>query len=360
MSVKKEKNVELMSTKKVIVGLSGGIDSTASAYQLIKEGYEVIGVTFDFFGSENTLTAAGLAAERLGIKHHIVHAQRQFQEKVIEPFIEGYKKGQTPNPCLLCNREMKFKLLTEFADRNDYALIATGHYAEVVKVGDEFKLLASLNQDKDQSYFLYHLDQNVLSRLLFPLDCFRSKDAVRQTIKELLPELSAGNESQGICFIPKKNHTLFLKEAVFGLNPTLPGNFVDTAGKILGIHRGIHGFTLGQTRGLGIKQSKRLVVIDIIPETNTVVLDEEAALFKNEIWINHLYLHLGADLTGSELTFKTCRWGNHYHGNVECLNNGQAIIHCREPVRAPTPGQALVFYQGRQVLGGGIIKKNLI
>jgi len=349
-----------MCKKKVIIGLSGGIDSAASAYQLIKEGYEVIGVTFDFFGSEKTLEAAGLVAERLGIKHHILHATRQFQEKVIKPFIDGYKKGETPNPCLLCNREMKFKLLTEFADRNDHALIATGHYAEVVKVGDEFKLLASQNKDKDQSYFLYHLDQNVLSRLLFPLDRFSSKDAVRQSIKELLPDLSAGNESQGICFIPKKNHILFLKEAVFGSNPTFPGNFVDTSGKILGIHPGIHGFTLGQTRGLGIKQSKRLVVIDIMPETNTVVLDEESALFKNEICIDHLYLHLREDLTGSDLTFKTCRWGNAYQGNVECYKNGQAIVYSEEPVRAPAPGQALVFYRGRQVLGGGIIKKNLI
>ena len=348
-----------MIKKKVIIGLSGGIDSAASAYQLIKEGYEVIGVTFDFFNSETTLKAAAMVAETLGIEHHIVHAQHRFSEKVIAPFIDGYKKGQTPNPCMLCNREMKFKLLGQLAQKNGNALIATGHYAEIAKAGNQFRLLASRNSRKDQSYFLYHLDQDVLSRLLFPLDHFESKDEVRQTIKNLLPDLSAGNESQGICFIPQKNHTLFLKEAVWGSQPTPSGNFVDASGKILGKHRGIHGFTLGQTRGLGIKQTSRLVVTEILPETNTIVLAEESVLYKKEIIIGDLFLQAGEDLTETDLSFKTCRWGNAYLGRVEKLSEGQAIVQCKDPVRAPTPGQALVFYRGRQVLGGGIIKKNL-
>lgn len=348
-----------MSKKKVIIGLSGGIDSAASAYQLMKEGYEVIGVTFNFFNSESTLKAAGLVAETLGIEHHVVHAQQQFSEKVIAPFIEGYKKGQTPNPCMLCNREMKFKLLWQMAEKNDNAWIATGHYAEIAKEGNQFRLLASRNAQKDQSYFLYHLDQDILSRLLFPLDHFESKNEVRQTIKNLLPDLSAGNESQGICFIPQKKHTLFLKEAVWGSQPTPSGNFVDESGKILGKHRGIHSFTLGQTRGLGIKQTGRLAVADIIPETNTIVLAEESALYQKEIIIGDLFLHAGEDLTETDQVFKTCRWGNPCLGRVEKFSNGQAIVHCKDPVRAPTPGQALVFYRGRQVLGGGIIKKHL-
>lgn len=346
-----------MNKKKVIIGLSGGIDSAASAYLLKSEGYEVIGVTFNFFGSENTIEAAKMIAQGLGIEHHVIHAQEQFKEKVITPFVEGYKNGETPNPCLLCNREMKFNLLRQFANQEDNAYIATGHYAEIRKVGRGFQLLASQNEAKDQSYFLYHLDQQTLSRLLFPLNCFKSKEMVRKLLLNSFPDMSRGNESQGICFIPKKNHGLFLKEAVYGSRPTPTGNFVDSSGKILGTHRGIHSFTIGQTRGLGISQNKRLVVVDIIPEQNTVVLDEEAVLYQSKILIKDLHFQGNNDLPTPGLTFKTCRWGPLYSGRFERLANDHGIVYSDQPVRAPAPGQALVFYKGRQVLGGGIIKK---
>ncbi len=346
-----------MKKKKVIIGLSGGIDSAASAYLLKNEGYEVIGVTFNFFNAANTIKASKAVAEKLNIEHHVLEAQDQFKEKVIEPFVDGYKNGETPNPCMICNQQMKFRLLREFADANDQAMIATGHYAEVRKVGDDYHLWASQNPNKDQSYFLYHLDQQTLSRLIFPLNRFESKDDVRKIIMELLPELSRGGESQGICFIPKKSHSLFLKQAVFGSNPTPTGNFVDRSGKILGRHTGIHGFTLGQTRGLGIHSVKRLAVIDVIPETNTIVVDEEESLYQSEIFIDQLYFQLKEGLPEAGFTFKTCRWGYEYKGLVEIISDNQAIVHCHKPVRAPTPGQALVFYRERQVLGGGIIKR---
>lgn len=343
--------------KKVIIGLSGGIDSAASAYLLKNEGYEVIGVTFNFFNAENTIAAAKSVARTLNIEHHVLDEQSQFNEKVIQPFIDGYKKGETPNPCMLCNQRMKFKLLSKFASANDDAMMATGHYAEVRKVDDTYQLWASPNPNKDQSYFLYHLDQQILSRLIFPLNCFESKDEVRKIIVGLLPELSRGSESQGICFIPKKSHGLFLKQAVFGSNPSPTGNFVDPAGKILGRHPGIHGFTLGQTRGLGIRSDKRLAIIDVLPATNTVVLDEEEALYQSEILVDQLYFQLENGLPETGFTFKTCRWGYEYEGRVEMLSKTKAIVHCHQPVRAPAPGQALVFYRDRQVLGGGIIKR---
>lgn len=346
-----------MKKKKVIIGLSGGIDSAASAYLLKNEGYDVIGVTFNFFNAENTIKAAKTVAEKLNIEHHVMEAQDQFNEKVIQPFVEGYKNGETPNPCMLCNQQMKFRLLREFADANDQAMIATGHYAEVQKIDKSYQLWASQNPNKDQSYFLYHLDQETLSRLIFPLNRFESKDEVRKIIMELLPELSHGSESQGICFIPKKNHSLFLKEAVFGSNPTPAGNFVDRSGKILGRHAGIHGFTLGQTRGLGIHSDQRLAVIDVIPETNTVVVDIEESLYQSKIFIDQLRFQLKEGLPETGFAFKTCRWGYEYEGKVELLSKTTAMVHCHKPVRAPAPGQALVFYRGRQVLGGGIIKR---
>jgi len=341
----------------VIIGLSGGIDSAASAYLLKNEGYEVVGVTFNFLDAENTIDAARRVAEKLKIKHHVLAAQKQFREKVIDPFVAGYKLGETPNPCMLCNQNMKFKLLREFSAANGDAMIATGHYAEIRKRENTYQLWASPNPNKDQSYFLYHLDQDMLGHLLFPLNGFKSKAAVREIILGLLPELSRGKESQGICFIPKKGHGLFLKNAVFGNNPTASGNFVDATGKILGRHPGIHQFTPGQTRGLGINSDKRLAVVEVIPATNTVVLDEEKALFQNRILVDELIVQSQTGLPEIGFTFKTCRWGHEYEGRIERLSRAQAVIHSDVPVRAPAPGQALVFYQGRQVLGGGIIKR---
>lgn len=355
MNVKRKNKI--VKKKKVIVGISGGIDSAASAYLLKNEGYEVIGVTFNFFDLENMIFAAKSVAEKLAIEHHVLEAKQQFADKVIKPFINGYKKGETPNPCMLCNQNMKFNLLNQFAKENDNALIATGHYADVIKVGSDYQLLASLNKNKDQSYFLYHLNQETLGRLIFPLNRFESKRDVRKSIVRLFPDLSHGNESQGICFIPKKGHYLFIKEAVFGANPTPSGNFVDATGKILGKHSGIHAFTLGQTRGLGIQNEKRLAVMEIIPETNTIVLAREEALYQTEIFVDQIYFQHQNGLPETGFTFKICRWGEEYKGSIELLSNHQAMIHCHKPVRAPAPGQALVFYQERQVLGGGIIKK---
>ncbi|WP_303868684.1 tRNA 2-thiouridine(34) synthase MnmA [Acetobacterium wieringae] len=346
-----------MNRKKVIIGLSGGIDSAASAYRLQGEGYEVIGVTFNFLNAETTINAAKLVAEKLKIEHHVLAAQNEFQKKVINPFVAGYRLGKTPNPCLLCNQNMKFKLLRDFATANGDAMIATGHYAEVRQHEGAYQLWASPNANKDQSYFLYHLDQDILGRLLFPLNAVTSKDAVRKEILRLLPELAQGAESQGICFIPKKDHGLFLKEAVFGNNPTTPGNFVDKTGRILGKHLGIHHFTPGQTRGLGITGEKRLAVVEVIPATNTVVLDEEQSLYQSRILVDALVIQSSGGLPETGFTFKTCRWGHEYDGQIERLSGTQAIVHSQVPVRAPAPGQALVFYQGRRVLGGGIIKR---
>lgn len=346
-----------MNRKKVIIGLSGGIDSAASAYRLQSEGCEVIGVTFNFLNAETTINAARMVAEKMDIEHHVLEAQNEFQKKVIDPFVAGYQRGETPNPCLLCNQNMKFKLLRDFATINGDAMIATGHYAEVRQHEGAYQLWASANPHKDQSYFLYHLEQEILGRLLFPLNAVTSKDEVRKEILSLLPELAQGAESQGICFIPKKGHGLFLKEAVFGNNPTAPGNFVDTTGKILGKHPGIHHFTPGQTRGLGINSSHRLAVVEVIPATNTVVLDEEVNLYQNRILVDALVIQSPEGLPETGFTFKTCRWGHEYEGRIERLPGTQAIVHSQVPVRAPAPGQALVFFKGRQVLGGGIIKR---
>lgn len=347
----------IKTKKQVIIGLSGGIDSATAAYQLKNEGYEVISVTFNFFNEEKMLETAAKVADQLGIIHHVINAQSQFKQSVIKPFINGYKSGETPNPCMFCNQRLKFKLLLETAAEYHNPKIATGHYAEIQKIGQFYRLLASKNKTKDQSYFLYHLNQSILSRLILPLNRFESKAEVREIIKGVLPDIAGGSESQGICFIPKGNHALFLKEAIFGSRPVPKGNLVDRHGKILGKHPGIHGFTLGQTRKLGIENPRHLAVVDIVPETNMVILDDESALLKSKILIDDLYLNLEKDQFQSAFTFRTSCWGTSYSGTIEWLSEGEAIVHSTVPVRAPAPGQALVFYKDRQVLGGGIIKK---
>lgn len=347
----------IKTKKQVIIGLSGGIDSATAAYRLKNEGYEVIGVTFNFFNEEKMLKTAAEVADQLGISHLVINAQSRFRKNVIEPFIDGYKSGRTPNPCMFCNQRLKFKLLLETAADYHNAKIATGHYAEIQKVGKFYRLLASKNKTKDQSYFLYHLNQSILSRLILPLNSFESKAEVRGMLLGVLPDIARGPESQGICFIPKGNHTLFLKEAIFGSQPVPKGNFLDSHGKILGKHPGSHGFTLGQTRKLGIENPNHLAVVDIISETNVVILDDESALFKSKILIDELALNLKKEQFSNGFTFRTCCWGTSHSGTIEWLPKGQAVVHSTVPVRAPAPGQALVFYEDRHVLGGGIIKK---
>ncbi|MEG1619897.1 MAG: tRNA 2-thiouridine(34) synthase MnmA [Eubacterium sp.] len=350
----------MKNKKNVVIGISGGIDSTAAALLLKNEGYTVFGVTFNFFGDQALLKSAKKAAEYLGIQHEILDCRKDFKKTVIEPFIDGYLKGYTPNPCVLCDKEMKFKNLIDYADSHDAFYIATGHYLQLKEENGEIQLLKSLNLNKDQSYYLYTLDQNTLRRLIFPLERYESKDHVRQLLTNAHIEISFNKESQGICFIPDGNYGRFIrKELPLSLLPS--GRFKESkSGKILGSHPGFYYFTVGQRKKLGTAFQKKYCVVEIRPETNEVVLGNESELLTNYIYFKESHFILNLKIEKDKLiTFKICRWGYELEGFLNINDNGCGFIKSKIHVRAPMPGQSIVFYNENVLIGGGTIEYNV-
>lgn len=344
--------------------MSGGIDSTCSAQKLKNQGYQVIGISFDFLGNPLLGKEVAAIASSLGIEHHFIDCKQLFKDQVISPFLEIYQRGQTPNPCLICNQMMKFPLLFKWANKLGCDWIATGHYAGIKKINGQVWLLKSQDRNKDQSYFLYHLSQGELSRLLLPLEDFVDKQAVRKAIEKDFPQIAQGRESQGICFIPENNHVRFLKENCLGSGPVKRGAFVDLRGNRLGAHRGALGYTPGQAVKIaGKNDDQEFFVIAVNLQRNWVILGHEEDLYKQSIIISDIKLNglSFEDLIGEkELTFKVCCKGESYQGRIERLNSDQEStkrlnIVATTGVRAPAVGQALVIYKGTRLIGGGLI-----
>lgn len=340
-----------MKKEKVVVGFSGGADSTAAALILKSKGYEVLGVTFDFFGNEKLLQKAGEVAEKIGIRHTCVDKRKPFEENVIEPFIQDYLSGYTPNPCVRCDAVMKFNGLMEYANANDAEYIATGHYLKLEKSRGSVAVKKSANLRKDQSYYLYTLDQACLNRLIFPLGSFESKDMVRSFISEQGIDIPKSEESQGICFIPDGNYARFIKKAISLMQE---GRFRDRSGKILGSHHGFYHYTVGQKRGVPLISGKRYTVIALHPKCNEVILGEESELYHKRIFLKDLHFTDGSLHTG-RVQFKICRWGYLYTGTLFLSEKHSGYLDCDEAVRAPMPGQSAVFYDDDILLGGGTI-----
>ncbi|WKY46700.1 tRNA 2-thiouridine(34) synthase MnmA [Eubacteriaceae bacterium ES3] len=351
--------------KSVLLGMSGGIDSTCCALRLMRQGYRVIGITFDFLGNPEIGDKAASIAKILGIEHYYIDCYESFEEEVITPFIAGYKNNETPNPCLICNQKMKFPLLFKWAKKLNCEYIATGHYARLIRDGRVTHLLKSLDLSKDQSYFLYHLSQAELKKLLLPLEDFENKWAVRQEIKALFPQIADGDESQGICFIPDNNHNRFLKERCLGPGPVKKGAFLDRIGNRLGAHRGALGYTRGQSVRLSLgNQHKDYFVFSVDTENNRVILGGEQDLLKYKISIKNLSLNeisLAQLEKLEDLSFVVCCKGETYQGKISFEDEIMSVkqesfqVIGETPVRAPATGQALVFYQGQRLLGGGMI-----
>ncbi|WP_195267751.1 tRNA 2-thiouridine(34) synthase MnmA [Eubacterium sp. 1001713B170207_170306_E7] len=340
-----------MKNRKVILGFSGGVDSAAAALILKNKGYEVLGVTFDFFGDETLLEKAGALARKIGIRHEYVDKRQDFREKVIDPFIAGYLKGYTPNPCVRCDAVMKFNGLLDYADREGAVQIATGHYLKLERSHGHIRIKVSDDPRKDQSYYLYTLNQACLKRLIFPLSAFKSKDAVRAYLNEQGIGISKSEESQGICFIPDGNYGRFIKKEI----PLMPeGRFRDRFGSILGTHNGFYHYTVGQKRGIPLLSGKKYVVTALRPESNEVILGEEAELYQKRIFLKALHFIEGR-LYAGKVQFKICRWGYLYSGTLFLSDAHRGYLECDERVRAPMPGQAAVFYDGDTLLGGGTI-----
>jgi tRNA-uridine 2-sulfurtransferase len=343
---------------KIAVAMSGGVDSSVTAALLKQQGHEVIGITMRLFepratGSGTAAHDAGVVAAHLGIPHHVVDFEPSFQELIINDFIAEYRCGQTPNPCVRCNRYIKFGLLLDTARSLGADQLATGHYVrKTVDDDGTCHLRMAKNIRKDQSYFLFTLTQERLARLIFPLGEVESKDEVRRMARELGLPVAEKSDSQEVCFIPNDDYVAFL-EAHSSL--TGSGDIIHVNGSVLGRHKGTHRYTIGQRKGLGIAWSEPLFVVAIDTERNVVVVGEEPNVYAHGLLAEDTSWIIPPP---AEEFATTCKI-RYRHQPVDCSvkvgSGGECRVRFTAAQKAVTPGQSVVFYRGDEVLGGGRI-----
>ena len=353
---------------KVIIGLSGGVDSAVAALLLKQAGYDVIGVTLRTWvaddGEENRcceIDDARDISRALGIPYHVFNCTSEFGEKVIEPFINDYISGMTPNPCVICNREIKWDKMMYYAKVLGADCIATGHYASVVKAANgRYTVRKASHAEKDQAYMLYRLTQEQLASTLMPLGGY-SKQEVREIAREAGLPVASKRDSQEICFVPDDDYAGFIIKNAPGKVPG-EGFFKDESGNILGPHQGIIHYTVGQRKGLGIALGHPAYVKEIDSSTGDVILAEEEAIFKKEIICGSLNYMSVPPLKMGESLRCSVKIRYHHGGEnavIEPLGEDRVRVTFDSPVRAATPGQSAVFYDENDcVAGGGIILKD--
>lgn len=352
---------------RVLVGMSGGIDSTATCLMLREQGYEIVGFTMWVWGDE-PVEARRLAAE-MGIEHHVVDEREAFRGSVVQYFIDEYAHGRTPNPCVMCNPLFKFRMLTEWADRLDCAWIATGHYTRIEERKGKRYIIAGDDVKKDQSYFLWRLSQPVLRRCLFPLGSY-TKEEVRRYLRERGYAVKAEEgESMEVCFIPG-DYRDFLRSQSPDIDQRIgPGWFVNSQGVKLGEHKGFPYYTIGQRKGLEIALGKPAYVLKINPEKNTVMLGDAEQLRATHMLLEQDLLVDEEELWGASssedrgnyrgdelsLTVRIRYRSRPIPCEVKRLDDGRLLVHFFGEASAITPGQSAVFYIGNRLIGGAFI-----
>ena len=350
-----------MEKKRVVVGMSGGVDSSVAAYLLKEQGYEVIGVTMQIWKEEESeccglsaIEDARRVASDLGIPYYVMNFRKEFKENVVDYFIDEYLHGRTPNPCIACNRYVKWQSLLQRSRDIGADYIATGHYARIEQLPNgRYSLRQSATLAKDQTYALYNLTQDQLKHTLMPVGEY-TKDEIRELAEKAQLRVANKPDSQDICFVPDGDYASFIEESLDTKLPT--GNFVTMDGKVLGRHKGITHYTVGQRKGLGLALGYPAFVIEIRPETNEVVIGTNEDSMSYYVRANKLNFMSIEDLDGELRVWAKIRY-NHKGAWCTIKKTGEDEVLCtfEERQRAITPGQAVVFYDGAYVLGGGTI-----
>lgn len=362
------------TNKRVVVAMSGGVDSSVAALLLKEEGYEVIGISLKLWDygeeelSEGSKTCCSLSdvrdarfvCNKLNIPFYVFNHKKDFEQKVILPFVREYHRGRTPNPCILCNHHVKFDPLLAEAEKLGAALLATGHYARIRHNPDgSSSLLKAVDAKKDQSYVLYHLGQERLKKILFPIGEY-TKEEIRKIAREHGLPNALKPDSQEICFVPNNDYAQFV-EKNYPAPHLEPGNFVDKKGNILGRHGGIHHYTVGQRRGLGIGFGTRMYVTRIDSEKNEVELGVKDDTFRDGLvavdvhWIHSSF----RGVFSFECGVKTRYQKDEFEALVEPFEGEKILVRFHKKSPFVSPGQAAVFYRGDEVIGGGWIERAL-
>lgn len=358
----------MKNKKTVVVGMSGGVDSSVAAYLLKQQGYDVIGVTMQIWQEEDACIVeeqggcCGLSAVedarrvagQIGIPYYVMNFRREFQKNVIDYFVREYRQGRTPNPCIACNRYVKWESLLQKSLAIGADFIATGHYAKIVQLENgRYTLIRSDAKGKDQTYALYNLTQNQLAHTLFPVGEFE-KPRIREIAEEAGLQVAHKPDSQEICFVPDNDYAGFIERETGKVER--PGNFVTASGEILGEHKGIGHYTIGQRKGLGIAFGEPMFVIEIRPETNEVVLGKGEEVFTDYLSADMVnYMAVDHFKKGQEVTARIRYNHEGAQAVIDEVGENRFSLRFKEPVRAVTPGQAVVLYDGDYVLGGGTI-----
>lgn len=343
-----------MPNKRVLLGMSGGVDSTVAAILLKKQGYEVIGANMLLCQDKENESFIEIC-EKLDIEHYTFDLRKEFKDKVISNFIDEYKNGRTPNPCVVCNKFMKFGIFFEKAKELNCEYIATGHYAKT-RYSEKYNcytLQKAENLKKDQTYFLYNIKPEELEKIIFPLGEFEEKEEIRQIAKEYGLEVHNKKDSQEICFIPDNDYVRFLKEnSKIDLKK---GKIKNIKGEILGEHEGLINYTIGQRKGLGVTYKEPLYVIKIDIQKNELIVGTEEELYSNYLEIENVNIVLPIDITKENIKAKIRYAAKEAECEIEKIENDKIKLKFKEPQRAITKGQSVVIYVDNIVLGGGVI-----